>query len=183
MHTPRGSPVVVHDSMSAAAHAICIDASALAKRFLDEPCSEELRRYLHSQPTPYTTPFCLYETLSVLKSKVGKTFPDRKTFSRENYFRAAGIVVNEYRVYSARMKEPDFTAMDVFARTTKLAEQYGVDLSDAFQLLSLQEGFFSVLSGESATLLVTADKALAKAARDMGWQRVWDCCHEDMPTF
>lgn len=52
--------------MSIPLHATCFDASALVKRYVDEPGSDQLRRYWNSQATRYTTPFCLYETLGVL---------------------------------------------------------------------------------------------------------------------
>jgi hypothetical protein len=47
----------------------------------------------------------------------------------------------------------------------------------AFQLLSLESRYFSRLMGGSATLLVTADEALTKAARRMRLP-VWDCQRE-----
>jgi hypothetical protein len=55
-----------------------------------------------------------------------------------------------------------------------------LDLSDAFQLLSLQAGYFSHLIGGSRTVLVTADGALARAARQRNLP-VWDCMREPLP--
>jgi hypothetical protein len=46
------------------------DASALAKVYADEEYSEIVRRYFNNRSTKYTTPFCFYETLTVLKSKL-----------------------------------------------------------------------------------------------------------------
>jgi hypothetical protein len=79
------------------------------------------------------------------------------------------------------MKDPDFTQMDIFINARNLAEQTGLDLSDAFQLLSLEAGYFSPMVGDSKTLLVTADEALAKAARQRNLP-VWDCVRELMPS-
>jgi predicted nucleic acid-binding protein len=54
--------------MSRTVHATCFDASALVKLYIEgEPGTDALRRYWNSQATRYTTPFCLYETLGILK--------------------------------------------------------------------------------------------------------------------
>jgi predicted nucleic acid-binding protein len=160
--------------MGVAVYASCFDASALAKLYLDEPGSVELRQFW-KVPTRYTTPFCLYETLGILKRNRLK---DRLT--KERYLRAATELVAWFRASQSR-NDIDFTQPKVFAEAKKLAEQTDLDLSDAFQLLSLRDGYFSGLIGNSATLLVTADEALARAARDMQL-RVWDCQREPMPV-
>jgi len=160
--------------MSVAGHATCFDASALAKRYLDEPGSFALRQYWNGQPTRYTTAFCLYETLGILKRKRLKG-----VLTKERYLRAATDLVAWFRASESR-RDIDFTAPKVFAEASKLAEQTDLDLSDALQLLSLRDGYFSVLVGDSATLLVTADAALALAARNMAL-RVWDCEREPIP--
>lgn len=161
--------------MSTAVHPTCFDASALVKRYIDEPGSPALRQYWNWQATRYTTPFCLYETLGVLKGHVR-----RGTLTRDKYLRDATDLVAWFRASHSRIKDLDFTAHQVFAKARELVEKHGLDLSDAFQLLSLRDGYFSGLVGESATLLVTADAALALAAGDMGL-RVWDCIREPMP--
>ena len=56
--------------MSPAPRANCFDASALVKVFTREANSDIVREYFnHRSPTKYTTPFCFYETLNVLKVK------------------------------------------------------------------------------------------------------------------
>jgi hypothetical protein len=70
--------------------------------------------------------------------------------------------------------------MRCFFEAKTLAMDHDLDLSDAFQLLSLQAGYFCGLPGESATLLVTADEALAAAARKLDL-RAWDCLREPLP--
>ena len=59
-------------------------------------------------------------------------------------------------------------------------ERTDLDLSDAFQLLSVKFGYFSSLVGESSTVLVTSDKGLAKEARGIGI-RVWSVMEEKAP--
>jgi predicted nucleic acid-binding protein len=56
----------------------------------------------------------------------------------------------------------------VLQEVLALSDRYSVDLSDAFQILSVKKGYFSPLSGDSKTILVTADKTLAKIARAEG---------------
>jgi hypothetical protein len=48
-----------------------------------------------------------------------------------------------------------FLSPGVFVAALRISERHDLDLSDAFQIVSLKEGFFSVLSGESQTVLVT----------------------------
>lgn len=161
--------------MSIALHATCFDASALAKLYVDESGSEALRRYWKTQATRYTTPFCLYETLGVLKG-----YKRRNKLSLDTYLRAATELVHWFRASRSRMNDLDFTDPRVFSRARDIVMQFDLDLSDAFQLLSLDEGYFSGLTGESRTRLVTADERLAKAARSLGLP-VWDCLREPIP--
>ena len=163
--------------MSIALHATCFDASALVKRFVEEPGSQELRRYWNTQATRYTTPFCFYETLSILKGCWRKNI-----LTKEAYLKAASELVAWFRASHSSRDDIEFTRIDVFADAKELAKDIPeLDLSDAFQLLSLQAGYFSGLVGGSKTLLVTADGALAKAARSRKLP-VWDCLRDPMPT-
>ncbi len=162
--------------MSRAVHATCFDASALVKRYVDEPGSDALRAYWRSQATRYTTPFCLYETLGALKRH-----KLRGTLTKDEYLNAASDLVAWFRVSQSSVRDLDFTDRHVFIDAKELAEDNDLDLSDAFQLLSLEAGFFAQLIGDSSTLLVTADEALAVAARKKRLQ-VWDCQREPMPT-
>jgi predicted nucleic acid-binding protein len=67
-----------------------------------------------------------------------------------------------------------------FNEAKSLAEKTALDLSDAFQVLSVKAGFFSPLVGDSATILVTADKRLAQAATGEG-VRAWYCLEDPAP--
>ena len=117
----------------------------------------------------------MYETLRILKRHMLKG-----TLARVDYFKHATHLVSYFRAAQSQMQDLDFTDMEVFNDVKELAEDSGLDLSDAFQVLTLQAGYFSVLVGGSQTLLVTADEALAAAARKRGLQ-VWDCVRETMP--
>jgi predicted nucleic acid-binding protein len=162
--------------VSLALYATYFDASALVKRFLNENGSDILRKYWATHTTLYTTPFCLYETLGVLKRHklMG-------TLTKTGYFKSCTELIVWYRASANRIKDLDFTRPDVFADAKEIAESHDLDFSDAFQLLSLQAGFFAPLVRDSATLLVTADEPLANAARSRGL-RVWNCLRQPMPT-
>jgi hypothetical protein len=60
-----------------------------------------------------------------------------------------------------------------------MIDKYQLDLSDAFQILSVK-AFAPHMIGGSRTILVTADKELAKAARAEGL-RVWSVLEEPAP--
>jgi predicted nucleic acid-binding protein len=82
---------------------------------------------------------------------------------------------------STELPNLDFIDPKTFPQVEALARKYSVDLSDAFQILSVQKDFASVLSGESQTILVTADKSLAAAARSEGL-KVWNILTEPLPA-
>jgi hypothetical protein len=81
---------------------------------------------------------------------------------------------------SKNSPEPNFLSPKVFFEAHRVGEKYGLDLSDAFQLLSMKAGFGAVAHGQSRPLLITADKNLAKAARTENL-RVWDVLNEHEP--
>jgi predicted nucleic acid-binding protein len=162
--------------VSIAVHATCFDASALVKRYVDEPGSDALRAYWTMQHTKYTTPFCLYETLSVLKG-----FKRRGVLTKEAYIKSANDLVVWFRASHSKIRDLEFTDREIFHDAKELATDTDLDLSDAFQLLSLQAGYFAGLVGDSKTVLVTADEALAKEARKRRLP-VWDCLREPMPS-
>ena len=159
-----------------AVRADCFDASALVKVFADEPGSVTVRKYWHVRATNYTTPFCFYEAMNVLKGK----WKFKSQLSESQYFDAAFSLAAWYGASSVRIKDLDFTDPVIFSETRSLAERSGLDLSDAFQIMSVKRGYFSVLINESATMLVTADGALATAARGEGL-RVWNLMLEPPP--
>jgi predicted nucleic acid-binding protein len=162
---------------SASARADFFDASALAKVFTDEPGSNIVREYWNSRATKYTTPFCFYEAMNVLKVK----WKHKGKLSVTQYLDAAFRLTAWYGASSSKINDLNFADPLTFAETKKLAERNGLDLSDAFQIMSVKSGYFSVLVNDSATVLVTADKGLAEAARVEGL-RVWNLMLEPPPN-
>ena len=79
-----------------------------------------------------------------------------------------------------RHLDADLTNPEAFRAVRELVERTDLDLSDAFQIFSVKYGYFSVLAGESRTVLVTTDGALAAAARSEGIS-VWNVALEVGP--
>ena len=160
-----------------AARADFFDASALAKIYSDEPRSEIARAYFQSRATKYTTPFCFYEAMNVLKGK----WKFKGQLTIDQYLEAAHKLTAWYGASSAKIKDLNFADPVIFLAAKEIAERNGLDLSDAFQILSVSKGYFSVLVNDSTTILVTADKELAEAARTEGL-RAWNLMLEPPPS-
>lgn len=155
----------------------CFDASALIKVFVNETGSDPVREYFYSRsPTKYTTPFCFYETLNVLKVK----WLYRKEITKEEYTEAAFQLVAWFGANTRHSKDIDLNEPKVFFMVREIAERHTLDLSDAFQIVSVKEGYFSHLINDSQTVLVTADEALAKAAKTEGIKS-WYCLDDPEP--
>ncbi len=60
----------------------------------------------------------------------------------------------------------------------RIAEENKLDISDAFQIVTLKHELFS---GPSRPLLITADKELATVAQAEGL-RVWNLLQEEAPS-
>lgn len=161
---------------SVAVRADFFDASALVKVYASEPGSDVVRTYFRSSVTKYTSPFCFYEALNVLKSK----WLHRSQMSRDEYLQAAFQLTVWYGAATSRIEDLNFADPNVFHAAKAIVERTGVDLSDAFQILIVREGYFSHLINDSKTVLVTADKALAAAARTESL-RVWSAMEESPP--
>ena len=63
----------------------------------------------------------------------------------------------------------------------RLIKQHKIDFLDCFQIVTILHGKFRVLGPDSKSILITADRALAKAARAEG-ARVWECTSEPPPV-
>jgi len=156
--------------------ASCYDASALVKVFTEEPDGEAVRLHFHQgSPTKYTTPFCFYESMNVLKSK----WRYQGKLTQEQYNQAAWNLMAWYRPLT-EYDDVDLSHPLVFSEVKAVATKHNLDWSDAFQIVSVRDGFFARLINDSQTLLVTADDQLADAARAEKL-RVWNCIKELHP--
>lgn len=155
----------------------CFDASALIKVYANEPDCQIVRDYFFNHsPTKYTTTFCYYETLSVLKVK----WLYRKELTKDDYTKASFALTAWFRASTRYARDLDFTDYQVFENILDIAKRNNLDLSDAFQIVSVKNGHFSHLVNDSQTILVTADENLAKAARNEG-VKAWYLLGEPEP--
>jgi len=153
------------------------DASALLKVFSDEPGSDRVREYFNSHsPTKYTTPFCFYETLNLLKSK----WRYRNELTHQQYSDSCFKLMAWYRAATRFGSDKELTEPSVLFSVLDLVKRHGLDVSDAFQIQSVKTGYFSCLINESSTLLVTADQGLAAAATAEGI-KTWYVFGEPIP--
>nr|BBJ03364.1 hypothetical protein YBY_12120 [Marinobacter nauticus] len=86
--------------------ACCLDASVLVKWHVDEEGSEIVRSFIDSEATLYTTPFCFYEALGVLKVK----YLYRKELTKEQYLNACFDLGCEFEARLHEMEDIDVVA-------------------------------------------------------------------------
>jgi predicted nucleic acid-binding protein len=155
------------------------DASALVKLVADdtdeEPGRDVLREYFKNCASRYTAPFCIAETFGAFKLKFL-----RKKISQGQYF---DYVRNFIRVTGNHFKVNEVNILDpaVVAETERLVAKYQIDFIDCFQIVTIMQGEFSFLVGPSQSILITADRELAVAARAER-ARVWECTSESAPV-
>ena len=150
------------------------DASAAAKLVVSEEGSDKARQYFDTGGLFYITPHCAVEVLSVLKAK-----HRRHELTHEQYRGACSAFMAHLRG-RLKLDGPEIEAEYTFSGAEDLCRKYNLDVVDAIQLYTVQ--FLDDLyKGDSAPLLITADAALASAARAENL-RVWDCLREPVPA-
>ena len=153
-----------------------LDASAAVKLVLQERGSEQLRSYFASPANFYITSVCLAEALGVFKRK-----RLRDEISEKQYLTTChlllGYLRNPPRIH---MDEIELSSVDIFAKAEEIARRHQLDLSDSLQLVSVKHGRSSSCVPGFKTLFITADRALASAAKAEGL-RVWNCEEEAAP--
>lgn len=145
-----------------------LDASAVVKLLISEDGSDTVRNYFHKHTNFYTTSLCLVEALVVLKAKYV-----RKEILKREYFGACDelmALVSEEKIV---VKEVEIANRETYRQVENLAQKYGIDICDAFQVVSLKQGFHSTLTGKSKPILITCDSGLAGAARKEALE-VWN---------
>jgi predicted nucleic acid-binding protein len=154
------------------------DASALVKLVADdvdeEPGRDVLRQYFGQCASHYTTSFCIAEAFGAFKLKFL-----RKKISEEQYIddvrNFIRVTVNQFKVEVSIVEY-----RVVVAETERLVAKYKIDFIDCFQIVTIMQGEFSFLAGPSQSILITADRGLAVAARAEK-ARVWECTSEPAP--
>jgi predicted nucleic acid-binding protein len=155
-----------------------LDASAIVKLFVAEQGSNAIRAYFDKEENFYITNLCFVEALTALKVK----YKYRKEISDEEYFSACDHLF-AYAGKGVKIEIENIEIRDrmVFAEVEKLARKYKIDVSNAFQIVSIKKNYFSRFTSDSKPILITGDQALATAACKEGI-RVWDCVNEPEPN-
>ena len=149
-----------------------LDTSALAKIFLDEPGSHELRIEFNGQPGHffYTTDYCKYELFNVLKRKL----LHERSIDLESYFRHIFILNTYVKTGQLKIDDTEDKTTTIWTETILLAEKYNFDYTDAIQFILIKRGFLNIFrGGESEAVLVTSDKNMKKAANGENMKN-WD---------
>jgi predicted nucleic acid-binding protein len=163
-----------------------LDASAAVKLLVKEEGSEILEEYMkepdHSSNL-FMTSFCVAETLSVLKRKFLREWSKEQPYkvAQEKYLAACNVFIGQLRGGMIDVHDIPIANRDTYSKVDARAKRYCLDVVDAFQLVTLEEGFVAPLRGtKSECILITADECLAKAAKaEKLW--VWDCMREPAP--
>jgi len=156
-------------------HMSHLDASAAVKLVLSERGSDHLQAYFSGRAGFHITSLCLAEALGVLKRKLL-----RGEIPEDHYFAKCYFLLAYVRDSRLHIDDIELATFDIFFKAQELAKRYHLDLSDSLQLVSVKHGKFKSLVQESKTVLITADRALADAARKEGL-RVWNCEEESKP--
>jgi predicted nucleic acid-binding protein len=163
---------------SARAH--YLDASVLVKIVADDedeaPGRAVFRSYYFNHPSMYTTSLCVAECFSAFKLKFV-----RGKISRPEYVRYIQEFVRLGIGFKLRIDDLELLAPEVQSEAERLINKYEIDFIDAVQIVTLMIGQFRALVAGSQSILITADRLLAKAAKAEG-ARVWECTIEISPV-
>lgn len=141
-----------------------LDASVMVKLFVDENGSKQIRGYVQDTTISFfTTNFCYFETLSVLKGKW-----KHKKINHDEYIQHCSLLFAYKKEERIKIMEYPLTDLHDFGKLERLTKNYGIDISDALQLLSIKETVLRMTVEESETTLITGDKGLAEAAKKEG---------------
>jgi predicted nucleic acid-binding protein len=152
-----------------------LDASVLLKLALKETGSEAIEKYMAAGQTStfYATSLSFAEALGGLKSKYS-----HKEIDQETYFKAGDLLKGHVgdRIV---LVDVDISESEIFWEVEKIVKLYGLDIVDAYQIVTIKKDLFARVS-EAQPILVTADSGLAEVGRKEGL-KVWDCLKEQTP--
>lgn len=154
------------------------DANCLVKLVLEEDGSEKLRKHFYAcGSTAVTTSFCFYEALGVLKTKWSKKNRE-DSISQECYLSASEELCALVEDENIQLEDLSFYDSESFRESEKITQEYGIDLSDAFQLITLRKGMMAQLQTSIIPELITEDKDIGKAAIKLGLSvlKIADLC-------
>jgi predicted nucleic acid-binding protein len=142
----------------------------------ENPGRDALRAYHRERCHPaYTTSFCIAEAFGAFKLKFL-----RKKISQDEYVACVRKFIltigNTFQVDEVPTLWPV-----VSSEAERLITKYGIDFIDCFQIVTIMRGRFSIFVAGSQSVLITADRELAKVARAEG-AKVWECTTEPAPS-
>ena len=152
-----------------------LDTSALIKLLLYpdiiEDGSEALANYRKQHSCFRTTDLCVGECLNVLKRKYFK----EKQLTKDGYL----LCINRLSTmtkpqHSLKVINVDLQNDTLFHEASKIVKQHNIDFVDAIVIILSK-------SEKVINLLITADKAMWKTAKDKDIS-VWHCIKEAMPV-
>src|SRR6266516_1177837 len=153
-----------------------LDASAAVKLVLQERGSEHFRSYFAYRAGFYISSVWLAEALGVFNSK---RLCDE--IAEKQYVTTCSLLLGFLRTPPRiHVDEIELSSLDTFAEAEEIARRHKIDLSDSLQLVSVKHGRSSSCVPGFKTVLITADRALASAAKAEGL-RVWNCEEEAAP--
>jgi predicted nucleic acid-binding protein len=157
-----------------------LDASALVKLVADdvdeEPGRDALRNYYQQHTANmYATSYCITEALSAFK---GKWL--RGNISEGQYIESVRAFLRKTIGSNLRTDEVPVLSTVALSEAERLIARHKIDFLDAFQIVTVMHGQFKMLGPNSKSILITADRPLAKAARAEG-VKVWECTTEPAP--
>jgi predicted nucleic acid-binding protein len=159
-----------------------LDASALVKLVDDSPGESSgrdvLRKYYNEHSSMYATSYCLAEAFGVFKRR----FLNNE-INEGQYIEYVQGLIRLTVGWKLQLDEVDILLPIVSSEAERLIRKWKhkIDFLDCIQIVTVLHGRNRVLVGESRSILITADNALAKAARAEG-ARVWECNSETDPA-
>ncbi len=164
-----------------------LDTSVLIKLVVYEDKSDVVRKYVNSHSVFWTTSFCIAEAFGVLKATHSRYKKNccnssaQEGISESVYLTALEDLVSMVRDETISIEEANIFNREIFDEVEQLCSKYRLDAIDTFQLVTILRGFPSIMDEESSTILITADKKLARAARQENL-KAWYCMKESDPT-
>ena len=151
-----------------------LDASALAKLFIDETKSDVLEDYFwHKGKNFYTTSLCLGETLGLFKARIlGK--------DKQKYIETCKEFLGYISGEIIKVENVPIDTKEVYDKAENFVVKYNIDIVDASQIVIIQKLSASKTTEGFSPILITADKDLAIAAKDQKLS-VWDVCNYPPP--
>ena len=158
-----------------------LDTSAIVKLFLDEDGSDRLRAYYNGHSSFCCAEMAFYEAMNVLKSRLFKGEKKEQYFEniRELRIMGWGWFSGKGKLEIETMQLNDVA---VFKEVYDYALKYDIDIADAIQLYVILKGRYSMLTGESMSVLITADEKLEEATLEKNI-RVWNCGKTNRPDW